>query len=195
MIMVIDGWLKIGFINNFATRYLMPSVTISVGWAAGLGALNLIRLHSRNIAQKRLNYQYSFVLLGFFFLMLTCGVFLQGNTTAPFYQFFYSSFQVNLSAAVYSLNSFYLVSACYRTFRARSWESTALLVVACFTMIGSVPMGAAMWGGFPVIQNWIVKVINDAAIRGLSIGVTLGTLSQCVRNLVGIERGHLQAGE
>ncbi|MCL2497856.1 MAG: hypothetical protein FWF06_04495 [Symbiobacteriaceae bacterium] len=195
ILMILDSYFKIPIINNFATDYLMRSISVSVAWAAGLGSLNLIRLHIRHISSKRQNYQFSYVLIGVWLFMLTCGIFLQGNTANPFYQFFYSNIQVNLSAAVYSLASFYLASSCYRAFRARSVESTVLLVSAAIVMIGSVPVGAAIWSGFPAIQGWLLKIVNDSVIRGWSIGLTLGGLSQSVRNLVGIERGHLQAGE
>ncbi|MCL2498447.1 MAG: hypothetical protein FWF06_07535 [Symbiobacteriaceae bacterium] len=195
MIMILDGWLNISFINTFANRYFMRFITVSSTWAVGLGALNVVRIHVRAIGMKRPNYGFSYVLLFFFFTMIIFGVFLERNTNNPFYQWLLASFRVPLSTAVYSLNSFYLASACYRTFRARSLESGALLIAATFTMIGSVPMGGAIWGGFPIISDWIIKIVNDAVIRAFSIGLTLGTLSQTVRNLVGIERGYMAAGE
>jgi len=194
-IMVLDGFFNISFINGFANRYLMRSVTLSVAWAAGIGALNIVRLHVRNITTKRTNYQYSYILLGFFFFMLISGVVLERHTTNPFYQFVYSSFQAQLSAAVFSLSSFYLASSSYRAFRARSLEATLLLVAAVFVISGSVPMGAAIWSGFPTVSQWLMKYINDSTMRAFTIGSTMGTLSQCVRNLVGIERGHLRGSE
>jgi len=193
--MILNGFVSTPFINQFANRYLMRSVTLSVAWAAGIGALSIIRLHVRNIATKRPNYQYSCVLLGFFFFVLFCGLFLEGHSTNRFYSWLHASTQAQLGATVFSLSSFYLASSSYRAFRARSLEATLLLVAASFVIIGSVPMGAAIWTGFNDIQQWIMKNINDSTMRAFTMGATLGTLSQCVRNLVGIERGHLRGSE
>ena len=195
MIMLLDSYFKIDFINSIAQRYLMRSVTVSVAWSMGIGALNLIRLHFRHITMRRENWQYSILLVVVFFFMGFCGLTFAGYTQNPFYNFFYSSLQQNLSATVYALNAFYMVSACYRSFRARSSEATILLLTATLVMIGSVPIGAYIWEGFPAIQNWIMKTINDPAVRAMGIGVTLGSLSQSMRSLVGIERGHLSGGE
>jgi len=194
-IMILDGWFAIPPLNTFAVRYVQRSVTVTSAWAVGLGATNILRIHVRNISSKRANWFYSVVLLLFFIPMLLFGIFLEGNTANPFYQALLSAFRMPLSNSVFALNSFYMASACYRTFRARSMESGALLIAAAFTMLGAVPLGAAVWGGFPVISDWILKVINDAVVRAFSLGLTLGTLSQCVRNLVGIERGYMAAGE
>ncbi|MCL2498678.1 MAG: hypothetical protein FWF06_08760 [Symbiobacteriaceae bacterium] len=195
MVMLLDSYFNITFVNNFAQRYLMRTVVVSIAWASGIGALNLIRLHVRNISQKRQNWKFSYVLVIAFFFMALHGFLLKGNTTNPFYTFFYSSTVQNLSATVYSLNAYYMVSACYRSFRARSLEAAFLLISACIVMLGSVPVGAFIWEGFPKVSDWIMTTINDSAVRAMTIGTVLGSLSQSMRNLVGLERGHLSGGD
>ncbi|MCL2498063.1 MAG: hypothetical protein FWF06_05550 [Symbiobacteriaceae bacterium] len=195
LVMLLDSFFNIPFVNNLAQRYFMRSITVSVAWAVGIGSLNLLRIHFRNISQRRTNWMFSAWLVFVFGFMAFSGFFLVGHNQNPFYTFFYSSLQQNLSSTVYALNAYYMVSACYRSFRVRSMEAGALLVVAIIVMIGSVPLGAYIWGGFPLLQDWISKMVNDAAVRAMSIGVTLGSLSQSMRNLVGVERSYLGGEE
>jgi len=57
--------------------------------------------------------------------------------------------------------------------------------------LGAVPIGEAIWPGFPPLSEWIMSTINTASLRAVTIGITLGAVSQSIRNLMGIERGHL----
>ena len=81
------------------------------------------------------------------------------------------------------------MSAAYRTFRVRSWESAVLLIVGLLTILGVVPFGAAIWSGFPNIANWISKFPSTGTARGITIGIALGTAGVIIRTLIG--RGRL----
>ncbi len=58
-------------------------------------------------------------------------------------------------------------------------------------MLGRVPLGAAIWGKFPILAEWIMTAPNAAATRGILIGVSLGALAMSLRILLGIERTYL----
>jgi hypothetical protein len=92
---------------------------------------------------------------------------------------------------MFSLLCYYIASAAYRAFRLRSAETALMLVSAFIIMMGNVALGEAIWSGFPDLSDWIMSVINTAALRAITIGVILGAISQSIRNLLGIERGHL----
>ena len=62
-IMILQSYLNNEFLYNFVQNYLTRAVTVSVAWAVGLGALNIMRIHGRRIRTKRANYGYSIVML------------------------------------------------------------------------------------------------------------------------------------
>lgn len=190
-IMILQSYLNNEFLYNFVQNYLTRAVTVSVAWAVGLGALNIMRIHGRRIRTKRANYGYSIVMLISFFIFLGVGLFMAKQNTSNLYLFLYNNILQNLSSTMYSVLAFYIGSAAYRAFRVRSLDSTLLLLTAVIVMLGAVPVGAAIWSGFPVLSNWIGSTINTSVLRAMSIGLTLGALTQSMRILIGIERGHL----
>lgn len=194
-IMILQSYIQSDFLYNFVQNYLARAVTVSTAWAVGLGAVNVIRVHGRRISNKRPSYFYSMVLLGTFFWFAIVGFVMQKHNSDPFYLFFYDNILLNLSATMYSVLAFYIGSAAYRSFRVRSLDATMLLLTSIIVMLGAVPIGQAIWGGFPTLAAWIGANINTPVLRAMTIGLTLGALTQSMRNLIGIERGHLSGGE
>jgi hypothetical protein len=194
-IMILQSYIQSDFLYNFVQNYLARAVTVSTAWAVGLGAVNVIRVHGRRISNKRPSYFYSMVLLGTFFWFAIVGFVMQKHNSDPFYLFFYDNILLNLSATMYSVLAFYIGSAAYRSFRVRSLDATMLLLTSMIVMLGAVPIGQAIWGGFPTLAAWIGANINTPVLRAMTIGLTLGALTQSMRNLIGIERGHLSGGE
>ena len=92
---------------------------------------------------------------------------------------------------MYGIICFYVASAAFRAFRMRTVDSAIMLVSAFIVMLGAVPIGEVIWSGFPDLSSWVMSTINTSALRAITIGVTLGAVSQCLRNLLGIERGHM----
>ncbi|MCE5196312.1 MAG: hypothetical protein LLG09_04185 [Negativicutes bacterium] len=190
-IMILQSYLNIEFLYNFVQNYLTRAVTVSTAWAIGLGALNIIRIHGRRIRVKRANYGYSIIMLVTFFIFLFVGLFMAKHNSSNLYLFLYNNILQNLSATMYSVLAFYIGSAAYRSFRVRSLDSTLLLLTSVVVMLGAVPVGEAIWSGFPDLSSWIGSIINTSVLRAMSIGLTLGALTQSMRTLIGIERGHL----
>jgi hypothetical protein len=59
-------------------------------------------------------------------------------------------------------------------------------------MLGRVPIGAAIWDGFPNVTEWIMSFPNAAAKRGIRLGIDLGLISMALRMILGIERSYMQ---
>lgn len=194
-IMILESYIQSDFLYKFVQNYLARAVTVSTAWAVGLGAINVMRVHGRRISAKRPQYFYSIVLLVTFFWFTILGFVMKKHNSDPFYLFFYDNILLNLSATMYSVLAFYIGSAAYRSFRVRSIDATMLLLTSIIVMMGAVPLGQAIWGGFPVLSAWIGANINTPVLRAMTIGLTLGALTQSMRNLIGIERGHLSGGE
>ena len=101
-----------------------------------------------------------------------------------------------MGATMFALLAFYIASASYKAFRARSAEATVLLLAAIIVMLGQVPAGVSMFGeSINDITHWILNVPNLASKRGIALGVGLGMVATSLRILLGIERTYLGGGE
>ena len=96
-----------------------------------------------------------------------------------------------LQGTMFSLLAFFVASAAYRAFRARSLEATILLGAAVIVMAGRVPLGEYLLPGIGQISDWIMNVPNTAAQRGILIGVSLGGIAISIKIIFGIERAYL----
>jgi len=92
--------------------------------------------------------------------------------------------------------AFYIASAAYRAFRARSPEATLLLITAILIMLWRVPMGEAFLDLLPghiaqLLNTYVMNGVNMAVQRGIIIGAALGAASMSLRIMLGIERTYL----
>lgn len=139
--------------KNFLTDYLQPAqqmTQVITALALGLGTYGLIRLHLRNVVQRRTQWGYSLVLILSFLVMAGFSI---ANTLSEQQLIEKTSFLergftllfdftlVQLDAAMFSLIAFYIFSAAYRAFRIRSVEAGILMFTAIIVMIGIVPLG------------------------------------------------------
>ncbi len=104
----------------------------------------------------------------------------------------YNKVFIPLQATMFSLLAFYVASAAFRAFRARSLEATLLLAAGCVVMLGQVPLGDDLTGGFAGrAQAFLMTFVTKAGLRAIIIGATLGGLATGLRIVLGIERSYL----
>jgi hypothetical protein len=154
--------------------------------------LGLYSLLHVNIARIRRGEDviHKVALLAGLGLMVVLG-FWKGVTAGSPFDWMYLHLYVPLQATMFSLLAFYIASAAFRAFRARSMEATLLLVCAAFVMMGRIPMGELIWGAFPDISDWIMNFPNLAGKRAILIGAALGAISTGLRVILGLERSYL----
>ena len=93
---------------------------------------------------------------------------------------------------MFSLLAFYIASAAFRAFRARSFEALLLLMAGAIVMLGQVPLGDTLT--FDLASRWqdfLMKYINAAGQRAIIMGAAFGTLATGLRIVLGIERSYL----
>ena len=159
-----------------------------------LGIMSLFMVNMAKIKRKVPNWQYSVVTL--LSLLATGAVgFIWGTQEGTPFMWMFKNVQMPMGATMFSLLAFYIASAAYKAFRARSLEATVLLVAAIIVMLGQVPIGMKISKLIPETATWILNVPNLAAKRGIALGVGLGMTATSLKILLGIERTYLGGGE
>jgi hypothetical protein len=192
IVLILQFFFVSDTINTFGNTITSWNIVIAA-FAMGLAAINLIRIHVIRIQLKRENWINSLVLIIVLVSQAGVGLFLGDDSSQ--YMFFFDGILNPLGATMYALIAFWIASAAFRAFKARTIDSTALLTVGIIVMLGNAPVGEVIWSQFPVLQEWLMNVPAMAAIRALYIGAAIGGIAVGVRVLSGIESGHLGAGE
>jgi hypothetical protein len=139
---------------------------------------------------------YSAVLFAAMFAMVIAGILAGGKNldserALTGYGWAYSYAMVPLQGTMFSLLAFFVASAAYRAFRARTKEAALLLIAALLVMWGRVPLGEYLWAFSGDIAQWILNVINSSVRRAILIGVSLGVIALSIKIIFGIERMYL----
>jgi len=191
---------------------------IIFGFAAALAVLSMLHHHYTKVRRKRPGYAFSYITLGSFVVMALAGflpLHLPGFTgiqreSEGLHMWMFNWMFVPMQATMFSVLAFFIASAAFRAFRARSTEATALLVTACLMMIGRVPVGEWIANNshhfqrfgneykaldFPALASWLLNVPNAAAQRGILLGLILSYVAIAIRIIFGIERTYMGGGD
>lgn len=179
----------VDMVSNEALR----GQTIVAGLALLLGVFSIVQVHSRRITTRHPDWIYSAILLFCLALMAGAGVFA-GIEAGSVYDWLFQNLQAPMMATMFSMLAFFIASAAYRAFRARTVPSAILLVTAVIVMLGRIPMGQYIYDALPAWANWIMMVPSVAVQRGIIIGAALGAASMSLRILLGVERTYLGRG-
>lgn len=161
--------------------------------ACAIGLVNLTAIHSRNIRRRNKDWDLSILLLVITYGYLIFGLFAGPDNET--YSWIFNATAVPLGSTFYSLLGFYIVSAAYRAFRAKTREAAILLGAAVIVLLGRAPLGEVIWAGFGTWTKWIMDIPNTAAMRAVMFGATLGSFITAIRIFLGFERPYASAGE
>ena len=185
-----------------------------------LGGGNLLKIHLKNISDRKIGWAYSAITLAAFFITLLVGLGKVGvnpnpqypdyalsghyrEIGSPFWWLYEYAFKP-LTATMFAMLAFYISSAAFRAFRAKSLEAILLLSTAFIILLGRTFAGVYLTAWFPdwmsglKIENltiFIMSVFNTAGNRAIMIGIALGVASTSLKVLLGVERSYLGSGE
>ena len=190
-------------VSQWVYEEVISWVLIIGPFALVLATVTLIQTHTARIRRRTEHWQYSFVVFAGLIIMVLIGVFFTPQN--PVFEWLYNNVQLPMDATMFSLLAFFIASAAYRAFRARTFEASLLLITALIVMMGNVPVGDFIWNkvlfwtpwedGASWWRQWILDNPNLSARRGIILGVSLGVISQSIRIILGIERSYLGGGD
>ena len=182
------------------------------GFAIVLGQMSLLKMNYLKVSHKARNWQYHLITIISFSVMFLLGIsfgmreypgifgngdFIVRTIGDKPFDYIFNNFYQHLMAAMFSLLAFFIASAAYRAFVARSLESTLLLLAGVFVMLGNTSIGSSMTAGLPKflhipeISTFIVNYPNTAGQRAIMIGAGLGIIGSSLRIILGLERSYL----
>jgi hypothetical protein len=155
-----------------------------------LGIWSLVRANAQKLSVPGERF-YSAVLLLGFLVMVISGLKPEWRTNPnTVHVALFQNVLIPIQATIFSLLAFFIASAAYRAFRARSVLATILLLTAFIIMFRFIPLGP-----LSAVNNWLVEKIlmvpNMAAKRAIAMGIALGATATAIKIILGIERTYM----
>ena len=196
----------------FALQYYIPHpvseeaitkvsdwMKIISGFALVLGIASVFHVHAVKIRRQAPGWGYSGVLFAAIVITMAVGFWSGGESKADGAQtafgWLYDYTMVPLQGTMFSILAFFIASAAYRAFRARSPEASVLLVSAVVVMMGRVPLGQFLAPWTWNVTQWLLNVLNSAVRRAILIGVSMGSVGLSLKIILGKERSYLGGGK
>jgi len=178
--------------------------TIVTGFSMILGTVSLFIVHGRKVVTFKPGWGYSLTVFIGFFAVFIPGLLSSGLQATPSgqltslgwaFRYIYNP----LSATMFAVLAFYIVSTAFRSFRIKSPQAFLLFVAAFILIMANVPLGELIWNRvigwtgctIDIIKNWIVAVPSVAAKRGIMVGITIGAVVTSLKIIFGIERSYM----
>lgn len=170
-------------------------------FAVFLAMINLTIFHGKKTMRRQPGWVNSLV----FFVFMASMMLLtfkgqpeaaQGTYWRNGFDFLFDSIQRPMGTAVFSMITFYMISAAYRSFRIRSVDAALLMFSAFIVMVGQMPFGtwlgqwlpeSAFFLQFPWLAEKLLNVVNASAYRGVMIGLALGGFAISIRVWLGLD--------
>jgi hypothetical protein len=169
---------------------LVEWAVIVAGFALLLGLFNVLRVHGGRIGRRRRGWPYSLVLLLAMMVAWIPPVLSPDNPMQKMLDRAVFDYVISpLGASLAALVVFTLALAAFRLLRVRrSVGAVFFLLVVALALLGSAPFTGLEW--LADIRDWLINVPGMAGMRGLLLGVALGTVITALRVFVTSERPH-----
>ncbi len=177
------GWSE--FIFTYGQDWVMVIGILSLP----LGIWSLVKANVLKLKDPKERF-YSAVLLAGFLAMVLTGLKRESFEAGSVFMKLFNTILIPIQATVFSLLAFFIASAAYRAFRARSVLATVLLITAFLVMLRFIPLGPISTANLGAVA-WILSVPNMAAKRAIMMGIGLGAAATAIKIILGIERTYM----
>ncbi len=195
---------KSPFVGQISNQ-LLDWLIIIGGFTLLLGVVSILRVSWQSVQRRKEGWMYKIATIVSVLAMAIPSLLpiswspLFGRFEGSIYDWLFMNLQAPMMATMFATLAFYIASAAYRAFRARTPEATLLLLTAILVMFWRVPIGEAILnqlpGDFPYfINKFVMNGVNTAVQRGIIIGAALGAAAMSLRIILGIERTYLGKG-
>lgn len=191
-----------------AVQYFIPAMRpayervydylqIITAFSIVLGVASVLHRHGNRMKRRgpegarHKDWPFSLATIVAMIFMLAAG-FLGGRERTSLFQNLFNAILLPVQATMFALLAFYLASAAFRAFRARSLDAIVLLIAAVIVMVGRLDDGTSL--RIPALAHWILDGPNLASKRAILLGVGLGMASTALKVVLGIERSYLGSG-
>jgi hypothetical protein len=130
---------------------------------------------------------YRMIALAGFAVMPVLAIIWGIKADTPF-MWMFENVQAPMQSTVFALLAFFVASASYRGFRARSLPAAVLLISALLILLSRSNIGWVFSDPLPQWAEWVRDFPSMAARRAVLIGIGLGSLTTSLRVIIGIER-------
>jgi len=160
----------------------------SMAW--GMGLLSLWLVHSSNIRKRRTEWSLSVLFFAAVALGVVAGLGFglpedSREWTKKLSDIVMFDLLRPLGSTVFSLLAFYLASAAYRSFKAKSREAVLMMVAALTVMLGQLSLHAWLTSA----STWILYIVTTGAVRAMEFGLMLSGIAIGLRLWLSLERG------
>jgi hypothetical protein len=193
--MIINFFIDIPIIKTIAQELTIWALIIQL-IAIGIGAVNMMRSHYRVISRRESGrWYYSAYMIALFWIMLLLGIpGIISGTENSIYSWLFNQLYVSLGTTLYAITGFYIFSAGYRAFRARTMEAALMLLAGIIMMLSNAPVGEVIWVGFPVIGDWLLSTGQRPWQTTVVMVEAFGMMAFGYRAFTGKERGFYGGG-
>ncbi len=177
------------FLEIWRSKFFPDGVKIMSAAMVLIGGYSIFNVNFKKIKHNNDRW-YSVVQICCILLMVFLGLYRGSASGTPYHSLFinvYTPFQ----ATYFAILAFYIASAAFRSFRAKSLESTLLLLAAGIVLLGKIPLGEAISEYIPIFSDWLLFGPSSAGRISIIFGGYLGALTLYIRIFFGLERSHI----
>ncbi len=182
------------FLQYFSTHTVARSLNLAIldywqiifAFTLILGVVSYIKVNMTKIS-RGIDRPYLIVgLIGMIsmpIMALIWGI----KADSPF-MWMFENVQAPMASTVFALLAFFVASASFRGFRARSTQASILLGAALIILLSRSNLPIPYAENLSEFADWIRNYPSMTARRAILIGIGLGSLTTSLRVLLGIER-------